>query len=287
MPEGYAPRARVKSLRQIGILTPAQSDDTDAFYAFQHELHHAPLNWVEGENISLHFRFSKGDNGILRPLASQLFDIPVEAIVADGTNALKEAQAEADFRTVNIPIVQAVGGEKPTAVNHAGFYFDVVEMSKKQINKLHDKRMTDVTILHDTSAKVSPDPYALVKAYAEGKGMKVHEVLADTPADLQQNLQNKVVGSFMLIPNGMYFNNCEIITKIVDDALTNDVNLWAVYPEQEYKKAHANKSRVRYIGHHIPNTFKKAAHHLDDILRQRTFPTVSPAEDDVDPTIDA
>ena len=136
------------ALRQIGILTLAKNDDTDTFNEFRKQLH---VHHKEGEEVSLHFRFANGDNSKLSALAQQLLDIPVEVIVTAGTRAFN---AVLDLNP-NIRIIQAVGGEDPSAggPNRTGFHLNVLQMCKNQFNDLKAKNITDLTILQDSTSQ--------------------------------------------------------------------------------------------------------------------------------------
>ena len=133
------------SLKQIGILTLAKNDDTNGFFRLRQELRN---KYVEGKDISLHFRFANGDNSKLSTLAAELLQIPVDVLVTCGTRALQEVLALQPQLPPNLEIVQAVGGEDPDP-DASGFFLDVVGMCTGQLNELRQKNITELTILHD------------------------------------------------------------------------------------------------------------------------------------------
>ena len=65
----------------------------------------------------------------------------------------------------------------------------------------------------------------------------------------------------MLIPNTMFYNRCSEITDLVDQS-----KVPAIYPEREYKKAHKKRAGIAVHGHHVPLTYRLAAHYVDSIL---------------------
>jgi putative ABC transport system substrate-binding protein len=87
-PRAFAQQTAEK-MPHIGILTPASSDKTPVFDAFRQELHR--LDYTEGRDIALEFRFSAGDTARLPQLAAELAAERVEVIVADSTSAALSA----------------------------------------------------------------------------------------------------------------------------------------------------------------------------------------------------
>jgi hypothetical protein len=273
-----APRQYVKgNLKQIGILTLAKNDDTNGFDQLRQGLR--GHNYVEGKDISLHFRFADGDNSKLSALAAELLDIPVDVMVTGGTRALKELLA------LNPPtglrIIQAVGGEDPGGANRTGFFLDVTAMCTGQVTELKQKNITNLTVLHCSASQLQnfSDPFSAVVQAASGLNPNVIDV--SDFADLQAKLtatsvftgSNTVVAGFMLIPNGMFFDNYTTIAQIVDAAMQTKPNAWAIYPEPEFLSAHtpSTKSRVIVSGHDVAKAYKDTADHIDDYLKGSTM----------------
>ena len=73
----------------VGVLTPAESEETPAFQEFRSGLD--SLGYVEGRSIKLEFRFARGHNDRLPELAAELLNIGVDVIVADTTMAARAA----------------------------------------------------------------------------------------------------------------------------------------------------------------------------------------------------
>jgi putative tryptophan/tyrosine transport system substrate-binding protein len=97
-PSGKVPR--------IGILTPADSDRTPIFDAFRAGLR--DLGYVEGRDIVLEFRVTRGDFSLFPRLAAELVSLPVDLIVTDGGPAVTRTAMQA---TKEIPIVNVTGGK--------------------------------------------------------------------------------------------------------------------------------------------------------------------------------
>ena len=84
---------------RVGILTPAESDQTPIFEAFRRGL--KDLGYTEGRNIAVEFRSARGNSALLPRLAAELVALPVDIILTDGAAAARAAQQA----TQPIPIV--------------------------------------------------------------------------------------------------------------------------------------------------------------------------------------
>ncbi len=73
--------------------------------AFQQGLR--ALGYVEGQNMTIEYRYAEGKAERLPDLAAELVRLPVDVIVTAGTNAARAAQ----HATRTIPIVLAAGGD--------------------------------------------------------------------------------------------------------------------------------------------------------------------------------
>jgi hypothetical protein len=281
------------TLKQIGVLTLAQNDDTNGFFLLRQSLRD-DFKYVEGKDFSLHFRFANGDNSKLSALAAELLDIPVDLIVTAGTRALKEILALPDLPK-NLKMIQAVGGEDPgSSQTRTGFFLDVVNMCQKQVTRLKNKKkITDLTILHDFSSQMKNDndPYtAVIQAAADLKLNSIGVSFTDledklTAGPIFSSDDDNVVAGFMLIPNGMFFGNATLIGQKVDAAMAARPNTWAIYPEPEFKDGHSvsTKDRVIILGHDVAKAYKNTASHINDHLKGKNFKASKEAELKEDP----
>ena len=156
-------------------------------------------------------------------------------------------------------------------------------MCKNQFNDLKAKNITDLTILQDSTSQSTNaiKPFPAVKADAIAAGITVHEIDAKNPTELAAKLTPPAVkGGFMLIPNGWFFNppHCKYIADIVDAAMLNDPNIWAIYPEREYHPNPAPQVLIR--GHKIKKAYKDAADHVDDFLSGKPMRPSKEADSD-------
>ena len=71
--------------------------------------------WVEGQNITIEYRFADGKADVLPKLAAELVQLPVDAIVTDGTPATQAAKNA----TRTVPIDMAMSND-PVASGFVG-----------------------------------------------------------------------------------------------------------------------------------------------------------------------
>src|SRR5205809_5401748 len=91
---------------RIGLLSSASpSAGEDRLLAFKHGLR--DLGYVEGQNLTIEYRWADGRNDRLPTLAADLVRLKVDLIVTQGTPATVEARKA----STTIPVVFAVAGD--------------------------------------------------------------------------------------------------------------------------------------------------------------------------------
>src|SRR5262245_49042648 len=104
--EGQLP-AKVYRIGFLGNLNQAISKPTvDAFRQGLRE-----LGWVEGQNVSIEYRWADGNLERLPALALDLLKAPLDVIVVAGGPAVRAAQQA----TRTVPIVSAIMGDMVAA----------------------------------------------------------------------------------------------------------------------------------------------------------------------------
>ena len=100
---------REKPVR-IGILSITDNERNGEFEAFRLTLR--KLGYVEGDNVILDWRFARGDYAGMPKLAAELVSIPVDIILAAGSEGAAQAAVAA---TKTIPIVMATSSDPVAA----------------------------------------------------------------------------------------------------------------------------------------------------------------------------
>ena len=91
---------------RIGVLvTPSPSSMSPNLEAFRRGLHEH--GWLEGQNITIEYRWAEGQVERLPDLAAELVRLKVDLMVVGGTQAIQAAQQA----TTTIPIVMAASGD--------------------------------------------------------------------------------------------------------------------------------------------------------------------------------
>jgi hypothetical protein len=267
------------AFHQIGVLTLAKTDDTPSFHAFRRGMRRN--GYIEGQDFSLHFRFASDDTK-LDSLANDLFSIPkMKLIVTGGNNALKAVNTirKASFPKVNI--VQIVGGDPPGEKDPgiSGLHINCLKTCKKQVDRLKKLQVKNISILVDNH--LTNPFYNDLVTYANGQGLTVNTTIdAPTVKDLNNVDFSKIVDSFMIIPNGMFFDNCDKIIQGVDN-----LKIPKIYPEREYFDASTNQTHVYVHGHSIRQTYNDAADHVYHFLEglKKLDPAEAVPDEDPEP----
>lgn len=264
---------------RLRLLTPVAEEDPhpgiDAFtdeildkLDWRDELDYWPPLW------------SNNDDQTLQNNATAAKGANADVLVADGSRATDLLLQG----NPNIPVIQAVGGKNyndpgPAPANLTGFHIDALATAKQQLASLPTQR---VTVLYDHYNPPSQPLYDDLATWNNLAGPHKNLIPLDIH-DLDTFAANQIDGSFMLIPNAMFFNNAAIIAREVRTNLRNHGNAHAVYPEREYKKAHGHgkKQRAHVIGHHITFTFRQAAHLANKILLAQPVPAFGEADTDI------
>jgi putative tryptophan/tyrosine transport system substrate-binding protein len=79
--------------RTIGLLLPGGSRTTvvrGQLEAFRQAL--KEYGWIEGQNVSLEYRFAEGKEDALAEIAAELVRLRMDVIVAEGTAAIRAAK---------------------------------------------------------------------------------------------------------------------------------------------------------------------------------------------------
>jgi putative tryptophan/tyrosine transport system substrate-binding protein len=95
------PSAKVARIGYLSVGGGAGSPLTEAFRQGLHE-----LGYVEGQNIAIEFRAAEGSDR-LPALAAELVQLPVDVLVALGTQAAQAAK----HTTTTVPIVMVVDAD--------------------------------------------------------------------------------------------------------------------------------------------------------------------------------
>jgi len=227
---------------KVRVVTPTDPK-TDSIKAFHHRLTHGPCS-----QVTFDYRvYSAADNSDnLDDMAGYAVGDAPNVLVACGWMA---AQALLNTGT-SLPVVMAAGGYIPNSppANLTGFKLNGTDVANHQLAHI---QASDVTVLYDDTNDASIE---IVNNLTAVSGKTVHLLPIHDRSKFAQ--QNVTTDGFLVIPNAMYYDHCAEIVAMVD----NNASVRAIYyPEREYKAISGNQGKVKVYGHHIQNTFRKAA----------------------------
>ena len=188
-----AARAQQAAMPAIGFLDGRSVDSlTDRLRAFRQGL--KDVGYVEGENVTIIYRWAENQVDRLPDLAAELVRRPVAVIVASGgPNVVFAAKAA----TTTIPIL-FLTAEDPVRLglvaslarpggNLTGINFLNRELASKQLELLRElvPGATRVAVLVDpTNVSVTESILREVGLFARGTGLKVQVLRASTSAEI-------------------------------------------------------------------------------------------------------
>ena len=174
---------------RIGFLIygPGPSAEVDAF---RQELR--VLGYIEGQNVTIEYRFARGQVGRMPELAAELVRFPVDVFVVDTTPALQAVRQV----TRTMPIVMAGFGD-PVAEgfvasltrpggNITGLSWLTPEVAGKRLELLHEvlPKLTRVAVLLDPNDTVAVVERSAIETAAHATGVTIETFEARDPATL-------------------------------------------------------------------------------------------------------
>jgi putative ABC transport system substrate-binding protein len=204
-------RAQQKTMPVIGYLSLALPGSNAAnVAAFRQGLGEA--GFVEGQNVTIEYRWAEGRNDRLPELAADLVGRKVDVICADGTPSILAAKAA----TSTIPIV-LVGGGDPVAAgvvaslarpggNLTGVTFMIPELMAKRIELLSElvPQARLIALLVNPNNAGNESIIREVQEAARAKGLQLHILRAATESEIDEAFATLVslhVGAFVLGPD--------------------------------------------------------------------------------------
>jgi putative tryptophan/tyrosine transport system substrate-binding protein len=253
---------------RIGILTPADTDQTAIFEAFRQGLR--DLGYQPGRSVILDFQAARGDYAVLPKLAAEIVALPVDVILTDGVLAARAAMDA----TASIPIVMGTSGVDPVALglvtslarpgrNVTGFTLMHSELMAKRLEVLHTAfpNAAAITVLLNPYAGMEP-LFRALEAAARAQGvMTLHRVEAAS-ADALRTLRPEVLAAasvpVLVLPDATFWNRRREIVALIAAA-----RVPAIYPEREY----VDEGGLMSYGANVPDNFRRAARYVHHILK--------------------
>jgi ABC-type uncharacterized transport system substrate-binding protein len=235
-----ATRAQQTAMPVIGLLDPRSPDAmAERLRAFRQGL--KEVGYVEGENVTIVFRFAEGQLDRLPELAADLVRRQVTVIAASATIAAPAAKAA----TTTIPIA-FIAAEDPVRLglvaslarpggNLTGINFFSTELAAKRLDLLHEllpRAVRVAVIVNPAEATNTASTLRDVEAAARAIGLQVQVLNASTSPEINAAFEN--VGRDR--PDALFVGANTFLTarRIQVVQLAAFYRLPAVYPTRDF-----------------------------------------------------
>jgi putative ABC transport system substrate-binding protein len=258
------------AVRRIGFLLPGGARTTavrGVLEAFRQGL--KEHGWVEGQNISVDYRFAEGKEDALARIAADLVQSRPDVIVVEGTAGVQAAKTA----TQTIPLVMAtsvdpvrngfVASLNRPGGNVTGLSLQTGELAGKRLELLSEivPGIVRVAVLSNPLNPSAALVLEQTKSAAQSLGVEVHVTKAQAPDRFSSafaEITAARVGALIVLPDAMlYGQHPRVVT------FTAASHLPALFPEKEVVEA----GGLIANGPSIPASFRRAAAYVDRILR--------------------
>jgi len=208
-------RAQQAALPIVGFLNPNRSDAyPDAIAAFRTGLREQ--GFIDGENVTIAYRWADGHPDRLSALTTELVRIPVNVIAATGGGGAAYA-AKAATKTIPIIFNSADDPVKAGLVasldrpggNLTGVSRLSVELMPKRLELLHEIAPTVTTIAYLVESQSAVATAAVAQEAAKTLGVELRVVKVTTDVDLDETIGRLVQAGAkaLLVGSSAYFNS--------------------------------------------------------------------------------
>ena len=256
-------------VRRIGVLSALAEDDPESLArrpVFEQAL--KALNWTNGNNLRVDYRYGEGYAERIRKLVAELIALAPDVIVASG-NVVLEQMMQAT-RTIPIVFVQAIdpvgsGFVKSLARpggNITGFTQFEYSLAAKWVELLKQiaPHVTRAAVIRDPTRGPGIGQFAVVQAIAPTLGMELSPINAPDVSEMESAIAEfarSPNGGLIVTVGGTAFNRDLII------ALAAKHRLPAVYPYHYF----ASGGGLISYGPDTIEQYRRAAAYVDRILK--------------------
>jgi putative ABC transport system substrate-binding protein len=258
---------------RLGLLIPsAVSAVASRLEAFRHGLR--DLGYIEGQNITLEYRFADGQADRLPALGAELVQLQVDVLVVDGTTALRAAQ----HATTTLPIIMAVSGDPVGAGlvaslarpggNITGLSSRAPEVSGKRLELLKEAVPTFSRVAALWHRDAPAGPYVTeTQAAAQALGLQLHAFEVGDPDALEQAfaaMTSVHAEALVVLPSAQFSSHQPVAERVAELAMTH--RLPTMFGNREAVEAGGLMS----YGPNYADFYRRAATYVDKILKGAT-----------------
>ncbi len=227
------------------------------------------LGWVEGQTVTLEYRFVGGQLAQLPDFAAELVRLKVDVIFAPTFPAALAAQnathtvpivaaGHADFVQAGLVTTLARPGGNVTGVTTSG-----VELGPKRIELLKETipGLSRVAVLRHPANPVAAFAWKTTEPAAQSLGLQLQPLDVRSPEDFGSAFEAATAGragALLVLPDPMIIGN---LKQIADLAVKNKVP--AMFEQREFVDA---GGLISY-GANTPAIYRNAARYVDRVLK--------------------
>jgi putative ABC transport system substrate-binding protein len=252
---------RLKKISRIGILSPGSRDSRiDSFLKGLHE-----LGWVEGQNISIEYRWTHGNDDRLPALAAQLVNANVDIIVSTSPRGTRAARQ----LTKNIPIVETFVGmgqimnlDHP-AENVTGLSYMSPELGGKRLELLKEviPGISRVAVLANVEDVDRQKSIKEIKSVARSLRVQLQMLNVKKPEEIENAFASMArgrVGALTVLSQGMFVGRRAQVVELAAKS-----RLPAMYPHSMF----TDSGDLMSYGPNSTERYHRAAYFVDRILK--------------------
>jgi putative tryptophan/tyrosine transport system substrate-binding protein len=214
--------------RRIGVLIPTADDDPDSLAraaVFQSALRN--LGWVDGQNITIAYRWPGSDSERIRTYAAELVAFKPDVILASTALALlplKQATSTIPIVFTNIYDAMAAGfvaSMTHPGGNITGFTLGEFSIGGKMLQLLKDVaprvRRVGVVLNPDQSPQI--ELWRAIEAVSPSIGVHVTEIRVRNGAEIQDPIESfarEPDGALVVLPNPVTLQHRGLIIELAD-----------------------------------------------------------------------
>jgi putative ABC transport system substrate-binding protein len=267
---------------RIGMLSPFSPSDTAPWYqAFLQGLR--DLGWIEGQNVSIAYRYAEGRTDRLPGLVADLVQLKVDIIVTSVTPDTLAAKNA----TRTIPIVMASAGD-PVATglveslarpggNITGLAQMAPQLAAKRLELLKEMvpKLSRVGVIWNPEDLVATQIWTDIQLPARQLGLQLHSLEVRSLQDFDKAFERATiarVGALVITPSPLFVTNEQ---RIADFALKRRL------PSIFHLKGFVERGGLAAYGPDRSDLFRRAATYVDKILKgakPATLPVQQPTK---------
>jgi putative ABC transport system substrate-binding protein len=268
---GVGEAQQAKKVSRIGYLS-SRDTANDASRTEAIRLALRDLGYIEGQNISIEYRYAEGKRERFLELATELVRAKVDIIVAAGGDVLVQATIDA---TKTIPIVMSGGGADPVKAgfvqslarpggNVTGITLLVIELAGKRLELLKETvpKINRVAALYDPT---TPASVVDIKEILPAAARPLSLVIQPWEIRGAEEIQRKFNAQTKERPDALYVSTSALLNtnqkRIASFGLKN--RLPSIFGRREY----VENGGLMYYGADVSDSYRRVAWYVDRIVK--------------------